>query len=186
MKSPLARIFSSKTRIKILTLFLRNPGESFYVRELTRKLKERINSVRRELDNLSKMGLLKSTTKDFKKFYRVDPNFHFLDELRALFLKATAAPKEKMAEQLNKLGQVDYACLSGTFTRSPSKVDLFIVGKVSKDKMTGFIKKLEKEQEQEINYTIMDKSEFNYRKELGDNFISTVLDNEKVDLIDKL
>ena len=186
MKSPLEKIFSSKTRVKVLTLFLRNPGESFYVRELTRKLKERINSVRRELDNLSRLGLLKSTNKDQKKYYRVDPNFHFLDELRALFLKATAAPKEKMAEQLKRLGQIDYACLSGTFTRSPSRVDLFLVGKVREEKIKNFVKKLEREQEQEINYTVMDKSEFNYRKELGDNFLATILDNEKVDLIDKL
>ena len=52
--------------------------------------------------------------------------------------------------------------------------------------MKNFIKKLEQEQEQEINYSVMDKNEFNYRQELGDNFVATILDNEKVDLINSL
>ena len=42
-------LFGSKTRVKLLYLFLNNPGRAFYVREITRRVDEQINSVRREL-----------------------------------------------------------------------------------------------------------------------------------------
>ena len=43
------QLFGSKTRVKLLALFLTHPNESFYVREITRRLGEQINSIRREL-----------------------------------------------------------------------------------------------------------------------------------------
>ncbi|MEE8402599.1 MAG: hypothetical protein V3R93_02485, partial [Candidatus Hydrothermarchaeaceae archaeon] len=53
-------LIGSKSRVKVLTLFLLNPGKRFYVREVERLTGENINSIRRELKNLESMGLLKS------------------------------------------------------------------------------------------------------------------------------
>ena len=47
-------LFGSKTRVKLLHLFLNNPGKAFYVREITRLVDEQINSVRRELANIGR------------------------------------------------------------------------------------------------------------------------------------
>ena len=47
--TPLEKLFGSKTRTKLLSLFFGNPERSFYVREMTRVIEEQINSVRREL-----------------------------------------------------------------------------------------------------------------------------------------
>jgi predicted transcriptional regulator len=51
-------LFGSKTRVKLLHLFLNNPGQSFFVREITRKIDEQINSVRRELANMIQVGII--------------------------------------------------------------------------------------------------------------------------------
>jgi len=169
-----------------MTLFLRNVDQPFYVRELTRKLKERINSIRRELDNLSKMGLLINQRKNFKRYYRVNKDFYLLKEFGALFLKGAATSKERLADRLKKAGPIKYACLSGSFTKSPARVDLFVVGEVNRSKLNPIIKDLEKEQGQEINYTVMPESEFTYRKELGDRFITSVIGNEKIELLGSL
>jgi len=56
----LGKLFGSNARVKILKLFLTNPGKSFYIRQLARDLSLQINSVRRELENLEKFGLLVS------------------------------------------------------------------------------------------------------------------------------
>ena len=56
----LGKLFGSKSRVKILKLFLSNPKEKFYIRQIARNLKLQLNSVRRELDNLEKFGLLTS------------------------------------------------------------------------------------------------------------------------------
>ena len=54
---PLEKLFGSKTRAKLLALFFENTEKSYYVREITRVIEEQINSVRRELTNLSALGL---------------------------------------------------------------------------------------------------------------------------------
>lgn len=186
MKNLLESIFSSKTRTKLLTLFLLNPEQEFYVRELTRRLNERINSIRRELLNLTKMGLLSSRLRDKRKYYSVNKNFIIFKELKALISKANTAPQRKLAKSLEGLGRIRYACLSGFFTQSPSRVDLLLVGEAHRKKLEKFIKKLEKEQGREINYTVMNTNEFNYRKNLEDRFLKTILENEHVVLINKL
>ncbi|MDA3840682.1 MAG: hypothetical protein PF572_06390 [Patescibacteria group bacterium] len=56
----LAKLFGSKARVKILKLFLLHPEEKYYIREISRNIGLQINSVRRELENLEKFGLLKS------------------------------------------------------------------------------------------------------------------------------
>ena len=59
-------LFGSKTRVKLLHLFLNNPGKAFYVREITRLINEQINSVRRELLNMLEVGIITSDSVDNK------------------------------------------------------------------------------------------------------------------------
>lgn len=54
----LGKLFGSNTRVKILKLFLLNPDKKYYIRQLARDLDLQVNSVRRELENLEKFGLL--------------------------------------------------------------------------------------------------------------------------------
>ena len=52
------QLFGSKTRARLLSLFLENPQRRFYVRELTRRIDAQLNSVRRELQNLVGLGII--------------------------------------------------------------------------------------------------------------------------------
>ena len=56
----LKQLFTSQVRVKLLQTFVENPGEEFFIRQLTRDLGEQINSIRRELENLRKIGILES------------------------------------------------------------------------------------------------------------------------------
>ena len=67
------QLFGSKTRVKLLSLFFNNPGRPFYVREITRKIDEQINSVRRELANLLSVGLVSSDGSNNRLYYEVNP-----------------------------------------------------------------------------------------------------------------
>ncbi len=58
----LEKLLGSKSRVKILKIFLLNPGKKYYIRQLARDLKLQVNSIRRELDNLEQFGLLVSKT----------------------------------------------------------------------------------------------------------------------------
>ena len=81
--TPLEKLFGSKTRTKLLSLFFGNPERSFYVREMTRVIEEQINSVRRELLNLEGIGIIKNETYD-KKQIRSTP---FQSHLLCCFLR---------------------------------------------------------------------------------------------------
>ena len=99
----LKRLFTSNTRIKLLTVFLMNQDEEYFIRELTRKLDEQINSIRRELDNLKKLGVLKSRAKNRKKYYYVNKNFILLDELKGIVKRQLDAGADILA--VGELGE---------------------------------------------------------------------------------
>lgn len=57
----LGKLFGSNARVKILKLFLFHPEQKYYIRQIARDIKLQVNSVRRELDNLEKFGILKAS-----------------------------------------------------------------------------------------------------------------------------
>jgi predicted transcriptional regulator len=97
------QLFGSKTRVKLLQLFFSNPNRSFYVREITRKIDEQINSVRRELSNLLSIGIIKSNADNNRLYYEVDQEYEYYQPLAMIFggLKVAAAP-EKSSKKASK------------------------------------------------------------------------------------
>ncbi len=85
MDKSIEALFGSKTRVKLLNLFLNNPEKTFYVREITRLIDEQVNSVRRELRNLEDIKAVNSATEDRKLFYGINQRFKYYIPLRAVF-----------------------------------------------------------------------------------------------------
>src|SRR5512146_3278392 len=79
------QLFGSKTRVKLLQLFHSNPNRSFFVREITRKIDEQINSVRRELSNLLSIGIITSDNTNNKLYYEVNQKFEYYEPLQQIF-----------------------------------------------------------------------------------------------------
>ncbi|HRF28883.1 MAG TPA: transcriptional regulator [Candidatus Saccharibacteria bacterium] len=178
-------LFGSKTRIKLLHLFLNNPGKSFYVREITRLIDEQINSVRRELSNMLNVGIIKSDSADNKLYYEVNQRYEHYVPLRAIFADEVVA-SEPIAQtqpstldwqaKLDELGSIKLAALSGVFVQnSGSSVDLLLVGTPAPAKLRAFIKALEKKEGREINYSVMPYDEFYYRLSIRDKFITELI-----------
>lgn len=93
------KLFGSKARVKILKIFLLNPGKKFYIRQLSRDLKLQVNSIRRELDNLEQFGLLVS------KMGTEDEGENLREEMEALEkLKAgkVVEKKEKKSDSSSR------------------------------------------------------------------------------------
>jgi hypothetical protein len=79
------QLFGSKTRVKLLQLFYSNPNRSFYVREITRKIDEQINSVRRELANLLSIGIITSDATQNRLYYEVNQKYEYFQALGVMF-----------------------------------------------------------------------------------------------------
>ncbi len=188
------QLFGSKTRVKLLQLFYSNQNRSFYVREITRKIDEQINSVRRELANLLSVGIIKSEEGSGNKlYYEVNQDFEYHSPLSEIFGEAvvaskskTTAPKSEGAEVLSELGNVKLAFMSGQFTRDESAgVDLVIIGDVNATKVEKYVSELEKKEGKEIRYAVMPMSEFEYRRQVNDRFVGLLETAKKQVLIDK-
>lgn len=185
------QLFGSKTRVKLLQLFYSNPNRSFYVREITRKIDEQINSVRRELANLLSIGIISSDTTNNRLYYEVNQQYDFYEPLAAIFgggvMSAPAAPAaDVQATTIKSIGNVRLAFYTGQFTRDEaSGTDLFIVGDVNQTKLSKFVSELEEQEGKEIRFTLMQPQEFKYRQQVNDRFLSLVLSSKKQVLIDK-
>jgi hypothetical protein len=185
------QLFGSKTRVKLLQLFYSNPNRSFYVREITRKIDEQINSVRRELANLLSIGIISSENTNNKLYYEVDQDYEFYQALSAIFGGGVAtAPKapaaENQAVMIKSVGNVELALYTGQFTRDEtSGTDLLIVGDINQTKLAKYISELEQQEGKELRYTVMTPQEFKYRQQVNDRFLSLIMSAKKQIIIDK-
>ena len=192
----LTKLFGSQARVKLLKQFLLNTDKRYYIRELSRSLNLQINSVRRELDNLEKFGLLvydmalddeaeedeskvkKKGIKE-KKYYRVNHNFPLYEEVKVLIVKSHVLYKHDFIDDIKKSGDVKVLILAGLFVNSKdAPVDLLIVGEINKVKLTKILSNYEKDLGKEVNYTCMSEREFKYRKSMTDVFLYDVLEGE--------
>jgi len=176
-------IFISKTRVKILVLFFTHLGERYHVREITRQVDEEINAVRRELERLHKLGLLRSEKRGNRVYYNLQHESVLFPELLRLVAKEVGLGRA-MIKETKSLGKVKFIMLSGYLLTgriaTANDVDLLIVGSVSQAKVSQIVKEAEKELGHEINYTIFSEEEFGFRKKRFDSFISSVLMQPRV------
>lgn len=187
----LEQLFGSYTRMKLLQLFLSNPEEKYFVRELTRILDSQINAIRRELENLADFGIIviveEAGTDANRKFYQTNAKFVLYPELKSIFQKSQFLLEKKFANTLKKAGKVHYLALTGSFVGDKNiPIDMLIVGNLSKKQFTKILKSFEKDLHREINYTLLDKEEFNYRRSVADRFLYSILDADKIVMIDEI
>src|SRR5690606_1246885 len=156
------QLFGSKTRVKLLQLFYSNPNRSFYVREITRKIDEQINSVRRELANLLSIGIISSDAKDNNRlYYEVNQDYEHYKALAAIFGGGVIGSPDTakavggdQVQAIKTLGNIELALYTGQFTRDEtSGIDFLLVGDINQSKLTKFIADLEKQEGKEIRYT---------------------------------
>lgn len=172
----LKALFSSQTRVKLLSTFLLHPEEEFFIRELTRLLNEQINSIRRELENLRRIGLVRARHRNRKKYYRVDEEFPLFHELRSIFAKEIQADSPVVAS-LKKLPNVDLIVLAGSFVGTETKVDLLLVGDIRKEMVEALL--LQDPNLKNVKYSIFAQGDFLYRLSLKDRFISDILNDPR-------
>lgn len=189
--TPLEKLFGSKTRTKLLSLFFGNPERSYYVREMTRVIDEQINSVRRELLNLESIGIIKNETYDNKIYYSANNKHPYARALVMLFSSRTdvavetAVMKPNAWEEYVRPVKNYLTCLIVT-NRLPGQegVDLLIVGDDRTKKLTHWAEVVEKKEGKPLNYVIMSRDDFQYRLNVKDRFVSEVLEMSILEKID--
>ena len=177
---PLEKLFGSKTRAKLLALFFDNPDKNYYVREITRVIEEQINSVRRELNNLSKLGLVKTESYENKLYYSANMKHPFARPMTEIFSKKIGSVedvevhRDVWAEYVRPVSNLIDAVLVTNRLVGQDGVDLLIIGNDENRKLTRWAEVVEKREGKPLNYVILSKEDYIYRKSVRDRFLRSV------------
>lgn len=177
----------SRVRVKMLSLFFTNADEMYYVREITRNIKEEINAVRRELDRMLGAGILKSEQRGNRLYYFLNKKYLYYQELHQMVVKSTGLGK-KIRRLRRKLGQLEFVMFSGRFTRglkpaTQDEVEVLIIGDVVLPELQALMKEEEKRLGREVNYAVFDSEEFAFRKTRRDPFVMDILYSTRIMVI---
>ena len=182
----LSDLITSKSRVKLLSIFLGNPFEMFHVRELVRRTGDEINAVRRELLFLERKGILSREPRANRVYYSLSKNYPFYFDLLKIGIKNVGLGADILTNRA-KIGKLKYAMFSGKFARrmkvEPDEINLLLVGTVVLPELTLLIRAEEKRLNTEINYTVMSEEEFDFRKKRRDPFIISILSGSRIMLI---
>ena len=188
--SPLSKLFGSKTRAKLLELFFSNIGKAYYVREITRVIDEQIHSVRRELTNLTNLGLIKSETYENKIYYSANKKHPFSKPMQEIFAKnidAGEVVEVKRVTWEDSIRPVKNELKALAISnRLPGQdgLDMLIIGDDRTRKLTRWAETIEKKQGRPVNYAIMSENDYVYRKSARDRFLLDFWNLEITDTID--
>ena len=182
----LNEIFVSEVRVKILKLMLPAPEKPFHVRALVRAVGTEINAIRRELNRLTKLGLLKRRPSGNRVYFTVNTGSIYYPELLSLVSKENGLG-QKIIQQSKQLGDVRFAILSRAFARgrvsSILDIDLFIVGSLNLEVLERIISEEEKSTGREVHYSVMGEDEFLFRKRKNDQFVMRILTQSRTMLL---
>ena len=173
----------SKVRVEMMELFFTNIEEMYYVREITREIKEEINAVRRELDRMLSSGILKSEQRGNRLYYFLNKKYPYFQEIHQMVIKSTGLGK-KLRKLRRKLGSVSFVMFSGRFVRGlvprQGEIDMLVIGEVVLPELEQIVKAEEKNLGREINYAIFSDDEFEFRKTRRDPFVMDVLYGSRI------
>lgn len=183
----LSDIITSKVRIKILELFFSNLKEIYHVRGIVRETDEEINAVRRELSKLEKDGVLRKEPRGNRIYYSIRQDYSFFDDLVSIIAKTTGLGKA-IIDNRNKIGKISFVMFSGKFIelkehKRDDDVDILIVGEVVLPELASIIRTEESKRGKEINYTVMGRDEFDFRKKRRDPFLLGILSGSRFMII---
>lgn len=182
----LSDIITSKTRVKLLNVFLTKPDQMLHVRECVRRTEEEINAVRRELIFLEKKGILQKEPRANRVYYSLSKDYPFHTDLLRIGIKTIGLGAEILKNRV-KLGKIKFAMFSGKFVRrikeSPEDVDLIVVGTIVLPELGILVRNEEARLGTEINYTAMTEDELKFRKQRNDPFLVNILNGTRLMII---
>lgn len=180
----LKSLFSSSIRADVLSLLLNSPDEKFYVREIAKLLRKNPSGVKRELDNLEKMGIVVSEKVANLKYFQAEKDSPLFSELKNLITKSLGLPGAIKA--VIRASGAKAAFIYGPYAEGEDvdTVDLFIIG-ASPVVLKG-LKDLEKKFSQKINCILMDEDEYKIKRKKRDAALRRLLSGKRISLIGRV
>lgn len=180
-KIDLSKIFGSKSRAKVLEKFFlefyAGKNNWYHMRWLARDLDEQINSVKRELDNLEDLWVLKSRMELRKKIFFVNSNFYLLDEFRDIFLKSYD-PIDAVKSYFKNQALLEVVIVNESLKNKLIKdwkaiLDIFMIGEIDRDDLATFLQSIFFDKK--IKFAVISTEDFFNRLDYWDKLIHNIL-----------
>lgn len=179
--SVLKILFSSDTRIKILSLLITNPHNRYYLREIIKLCDAPLRAVQRELSKLESAGLLIKTIDGNRVYFQTNQKHFIFPELKNLIFK-TVGFGDTLRNPLLREKEIEVAFIYGSYAENKetagSDVDLFVIGTISGKKLQSLLRKTIQASGRQINPVIYTPAE--YRNKKTGHFISSILKKPKI------
>ncbi|MCG2691476.1 nucleotidyltransferase domain-containing protein [Microgenomates group bacterium] len=173
--------------LKLLSVFVFNPNQSFYVRELAKKTLLPVSTTSRLLDKLLNQQILQFTTKGSLKLFQLNLNHPSLPEIKSLVQKESGQIS-LLTQALKQIPLVSLATVYGSAAKnqltSTSDIDLLIVGSPPVDELNQQLNRLEKTLGREINYSLYSPKEF-FSEKKKPGFLRHVLSQQTINIINR-
>lgn len=196
---PLAILFGSPARVKLLRFFLFNPSKEFHFDDISRRAKLVRRTARTELNQLEKAGVIKTKTmyidhpdKKDKRLkavgYTLNKDFTELQALQTFLFETAPIDGKNLLRHLRTAGTLDFVGVSGVFVRDfEQRLDVLVaMKKFSKAKLEKAIRALEAECGMEIRFAAFSSEDLLYRVGMYDKLTRDFFDYTHQVLVDRI
>lgn len=195
---PLAILFGSAARVKLLRFFLFNPSKKFLFDDISRRAKLVRRTARTEISALERAGVIKKQTvymdvegksKKLKAVgYGLNKDFPELPALQQFLFETTPIDGKTILQHLRKAGALDFVAIAGVFVRDyEQRVDVLVATKkLSQAKVEQAIRSLEAEIGMEVRFAAMTSEDLIYRVGMYDKLTRDLFDYPHQILVDKI
>ncbi|HEX9777907.1 MAG TPA: nucleotidyltransferase domain-containing protein [Geopsychrobacteraceae bacterium] len=178
----------TKTQQQLLRLLFGQPEKSFYSKELVDRAEIGTGTVLRELEKLSKAGLVTVKKIGNQKHYQANPASPVFEEMKGIVRKTVglADPMRRALEQFKE--KIKVAFIFGSVAKGSdtagSDIDLMLISDqlTYPDLLVSF-SELESQLGRQLNPTIYTVEEFRSKLVAENNFVVKVIEQPKIFLI---
>jgi len=147
------------------------------MRGLARDLGEQINSVKRELDNLEDLWVLRSKTELRKKIFFVNTRFYLVNEFQDIFLK-TYNPLDAIkwffkTQNLLEVVIVNESVKNKLIEDGKAILDIFMIWEIDRDEFSDFLQSIFFDKK--IKFAVISTEDFFNRLSYWDKLIHNIL-----------
>lgn len=182
----LEKLFSSKARVEVLKLFLFNPENSFYQRQISLLTHQPIRGVQREVEKLQKLDLIEKSIQGNRIYYKVNRNCPIFEEMKRIFFKSEGIAKT-IKDSIMKSNSISIAFIYGSYAKGQeslsSDIDLLLIGSITSKEVSTLLSQSKQDLNREINYALFKLQEFKKRVKQKDHFLNTVLKEKKIFIV---
>jgi hypothetical protein len=176
----LGSVLFPQVRLRILSLLLGQPNRKFQTAEIIRLAGSGFGAAHRELERLSKAGILNVSVLGNGKFYQANDASPIFSELQGIVLK-TAGLVEPIRAALKKFRDIDVAKQTDT---AASDIDLMVIGRgLSYSEIYEGLHKAERDLQRAVNPTVLSPEE--WKKQLNEkrSFANRIVQQNKLYIV---